>query len=108
MRHLVLILLLWAWAVPAHAHKPSDSYLSLWVQGDHLTGQWDIALRDLDYAVGLDADGNGEITWAEVKAQHKEIAAYALARLSIAADGVSCPPTVTEHLIDNHSDGAYE
>ncbi|MBV8401949.1 MAG: HupE/UreJ family protein, partial [Acetobacteraceae bacterium] len=108
MRHLVLILLLWAWVVPAHAHKPSDSYLSLWVHGDHLTGQWDIALRDLDYAIGLDADGNGEITWREVKARHKEIAAYALARLSIAADGVSCPPTLTEHLIDNHSDGAYE
>jgi hypothetical protein len=100
--------LLSLWFVPAHAHKPSDSYLSLWVQGDHLTGQWDIALRDLDYAIGLDADGNGEITWVEVKAKHKEIAAYALARLSIAADGVSCPSTVSEHLIDNHSDGAYE
>ena len=105
---LALLILLSLWLAPAHAHKPSDSYLSLWVQGDHLTGQWDIALRDLDYALGLDADGNGEITWSEVKAKHEEIAAYALARLSIAAHGASCPPTVREHLIDNHSDGAYE
>jgi hypothetical protein len=108
MRHLVLILLMWAWALSAHAHKPSDSYLSLSVEGEHLTGQWDTALRDLDYAIGLDADGNGEITWREVKAKHREIAAYALARLSIAADGASCSTTVTDHLIDNHSDGAYE
>src|SRR5271169_3245487 len=107
MRRFVLILLLSLWVAPAYAHKPSDSYLMLSGEGDHLTGQWDIALRDLDYAIGLDADGNGEITWGEVKAKHKEIAAYAMARLAIAADGASCPATVTEHLIDNHSDGAY-
>jgi HupE / UreJ protein len=107
MRHTVLVLLLSLWVAPADAHKPSDSYLGLSVQQEHLTGQWDIALRDLDYAIGLDADGNGEITWGEVRAKHKEIAAYALARLGIAADGVVCPITVTEHLIDNHSDGGY-
>ena len=90
MRLLFLILLLSVWTAPTHAHKPSDSYLTLSAQGDYVSGQWDIALRDLDYAIGLDADGNGEITWGEVKAKHKEIAAYALARLVIAADGVSC------------------
>jgi hypothetical protein len=107
MRCFALVLLLSLWAAFAHAHKPSDSYLALSVQGERVTGQWDIALRDLDNAIGLDADGNGEITWGEVKAKHEEIAAYAMARLLVAADGVSCPITVTEHLIDNHSDGAY-
>jgi len=108
MRRVALILLLWAWAAPAHAHKPSDSYLALSVQGDHIAGQWDIALRDLDFAIGLDADGNGEITWGEVRAKQQEIVAYALARLVVAGDGAGCPITVSEHLIDNHSDGAYE
>ena len=108
MRRLVLILLLSVWAAAAHAHKPSDSYLTLSAQGDHTSGQWDIARRDRDFAIGLDADGNGEITWGEVKAKHKEIAAYALARLVFAADGAGCPITVIEHLIDNHTDGAYE
>jgi len=108
MRRLVLMLLLSVWVAPADAHKPSDSYLALSLQGDHLSGQWDIALRDLDFAIGLDADGNGEIIWGEVKAKHQEIAAYATARLVIAADGTGCPITVIEHLIDNHSDGAYE
>src|SRR5215470_17343427 len=107
MRLLFLILLLSVWAAPAHAHKPSDSYLTLATQGDHVSGQWDIALRDLDYAIGLDADSDGQITWGEVKAKHKKIAAYALARLAIAANGVACPITVTGHLIDGHSDGAY-
>jgi hypothetical protein len=108
MRRFVLILLVSLWVAPAYAHKPSDSYLMLSVEGRHLTGQWDIALRDLDYAIGLDTDGNSEITWGEVKAKHTEIAAYALAHLAIAADDAPCPMRVTEHLIDNHSDGAYE
>jgi hypothetical protein len=108
MWRYVLILLLPLWVAPAYAHKPSDSYLMLSVQDEHLSGQWDIALRDFDYAIGLDADGNGEITWGEVKAKHKEIEAYALARLMIDADGARCAMSVTEHLIDNHSDGAYE
>jgi HupE / UreJ protein len=107
MQRSALVLLLALWAGAAHAHKPSDSYLMLSLQGARVAGQWDIALRDLDYAIGLDADGNGEITWGEVKAKHSEIAAYAMARLAIAADGAPCPTTVAQHLIDNHSDGAY-
>jgi len=43
-------------ALPAFAHKPSDSYLTLEVTGAHVEGRWDIALRDLDYTIGLDAD----------------------------------------------------
>ena len=107
MPRFTLALLLALWPGLAHAHKPSDSYLMLSLQGNQVIGQWDIALRDLDFAIGLDADGNGEITWGEVKAKHAEIAAYAMARLAIAADGAACPITVTQHLIDNHSDGAY-
>ena len=64
-------------------------------------------MRDLDFAIGLDANADGEITWGEVKAKHAEISAYAMARLAIAANGVICPLAVREHLIDNHSDGAY-
>jgi hypothetical protein len=95
-------------AAPAFAHKPSDSYLTLNVQGKQVSGQWDIALRDLDMAIGLDADGNGELTWDEVKARHPAIAAYALSRLSIAVkDSGACKLAVTEQLLDDHSDGAY-
>jgi hypothetical protein len=42
-----------------------------------------------------------------VKARHQDITAYAMARLAIRADGAACPAEVTQHLIDNHSDGAY-
>ncbi|MFT3954493.1 MAG: HupE/UreJ family protein [Piscinibacter sp.] len=94
-------------ALPAQAHKPSDSYLTLTQEGNRLRGQWDIALRDLDAAIGLDADGNGEITWGEVRVRHAEIAAYALARLGISGDGQPCVARAGEQLIDHHTDGAY-
>jgi hypothetical protein len=91
----------------AWAHKPSDSYLTLDVDGRQVAGQWDIALRDLDMAIGLDADGNGELTWNEVRARQDAIAAYALARLKLASAGAACPLQMTDMLLDDHSDGAY-
>ena len=108
MRRLVVALgLALAWLTPAQAHKPSDSYLAISVSNDKVTGQWDIALRDLDFAIGLDADGNGEITWGEVRAKHAEIAAYALARLAIRSDGAACSIEPGAQQIDDHTDGAY-
>ena len=90
-----------------HAHKPSDSYLSLRIENSTIHGQWDLALRDLEYAIGLDANGDGEITWRELRDQHQSLAAYALSRLELKIDGANCPLRITEHLVDQHSDGAY-
>ena len=73
MKSGILILLALLVAGAAHAHKPSDSYLALQVEGAAVRGQWDIALRDLEFAIGLDADGNGEITWGELKAKRKDV-----------------------------------
>lgn len=104
----LLALLLTLLAVPpALAHKPSDSYLTLRVDETEIHGQWDIALRDLDYAIGLDDDQDGAITWRELRSHHADIASYALARLALSADGQACPTRVVEHLVDDHSDGAY-
>ena len=94
-------------ATAAFAHKPSDSYLAISVEGTDVKGQWDIALRDLDFAIGLDDDGNGDITWGEVKAHRNDIAAYSLARLKLRSGGADCPIHATEFLADDHSDGAY-
>jgi len=102
----VLFFALWVHGT-ALAHKPSDSYLTLNVEGDTISGQWDIALRDLDFAIGLDRNQDGAITWGEVKAKHEEIAAYALSRLTLGPAHAPCVTVVREHLIDNHSDGAY-
>jgi hypothetical protein len=105
-RLLSLLLLVLA-ASPAQAHKPSDAYLSIVADSARVTGQLDIALRDLDHAIGLDADGDGLITWGETRARAEAITAYAFSRLALEADGAACAILASELLVDRHSDGAY-
>ncbi len=91
----------------ASAHKPSDSYLTLDARGSVLDARWDIALRDLDYALGLDRDGSGGITWGEVRARLADVDGYALPRFIVSGDGRACVPRVTGHQVVAHSDGEY-
>jgi hypothetical protein len=111
MKRICCLFFLWlAAAMPAAAHKPSDSYLNVdapGAPGAPLHGRWDIALRDLDYAIGLDADSDGRITWDELRRRHADIAAYALARLRIARGGQACRLSAGSQLVDQHTDGAY-
>jgi hypothetical protein len=107
MMRVAILVLAACLATPALAHKPSDSYLTLIRDGSALTGRWDIALRDLDNALTLDANGDGDIAWGEVRAKHAAIAAYALQRLDASSGGQSCMLDVTGHAIDTHTDGAY-
>jgi hypothetical protein len=107
MRTLWLCIVLLLLAAPAQAHKPSDSHLSLIVQGDTVTGRWDIALRDLEDALGLDADGDARLTWGEVRRRHDDIARLALAALELRADDAPCTVRAGAQAIDEHTDGAY-
>ena len=91
----------------AQAHKASDSYLMLKVVGANVSGQWDIALRDLDLVLELDRNGDSVIDWGEVRSRHAEIAAYAMRHLDLKSGNRACPMRVDDQLIDNHSDGAY-
>lgn len=97
----------------AQAHKQSDSYLSITLNtgSSQLQGQWDIALRDLDFVIGLDANADDRITWGEVKAQRVAIESYAFGHLRLASmQGDSrddCALRAQQMLIDEHVDGAY-
>jgi hypothetical protein len=94
-------------ATSSLAHKPSDAYLTMIRDDANLTGQWDIALRDLDLALGLDANGDGEITWGEVRTKQDAIAALATQRLAVSSGGEKCALRVSGLQIDTHTDGAY-
>jgi len=100
---LVLVLA----SADARAHKPSDSYLSLDGRGGALEARWDIALRDLEYALHLDRDGDGVITWGELRARRAEVERYAFERLTLRGDGVACAFAPSDLQAVDHSDGAY-
>ena len=94
-------------AMPACAHKASDSYVTIQRDGAALSGRWDIALRDLDNALGLDVDGDGDITWGEVRTREADIAAYALPRLRVSSAGQRCMLEPVSCGIDTHTDCTY-
>jgi hypothetical protein len=103
---LTLVLLL-GLAPTAFAHKPSDSYWSLTPRDGGWTARWDIALRDLEYAIGLDDNGDGAITWGEVRARESAVVDYALAHLTLRAGDASCAARPGPLRVVEHSDGVY-
>ena len=83
---------------PAAAHKPSDAYLRLTIEpGGAPQGSLDVALRDLELVVGLDGNGDGAITWGELKARHPAIAAYVQSRLVLSTAVGPCELRPIEH-----------
>ena len=90
-------------SLPAFAHKASDAYLQLKTSDAGLSLRLDVALRDLDVALDLDTNGDGSLTWGEVKSAWPGIESYALARLQVAG----CPLHAVGQALERRSDGAY-
>jgi hydrogenase/urease accessory protein HupE len=99
----LLLLLLALWALPASAHKASDAYLKVVARDDGIDVRWDIALRDLDVVLALDADGDRALTWGEVRSALPRIEAHVLPRLAI--EGCALRPVA--QALETRSDGTY-
>lgn len=94
-------------APAAFAHKPSDSYLRLTPRDGGWNARWDIALRDLEYAVGLDGNGDGAITWGELHTRENVVTRYALEHLTLRAGDANCGARPGSLQVVEHSDGVY-
>jgi hypothetical protein len=94
-------------ALSVQAHKPSDSYLNLDITGPRIDVQWDIALRDLEQAIGLDGNGDDAITWGELSSRKQAVAAYAQARLQLSATETPCDFGPADLKVARHTDGSY-
>lgn len=107
MKPLLATVALLLAAPAAWAHKPSDAYLTLRVAGPTVEGRWDLALRDLEHAIGLDADGDGAIAWGELRSRETYLAGWALAALRLAGGGGPCEAVPRGIEAVRHSDGSY-
>lgn len=96
-------------AQPALAHSLGASYLSVKdaPDGSALSGRWEIALGDLQSLLDLDADGDGAVTWGEVRAQADRITSAALPALRMQRGGDACIPRGSGLLLNQRSDGFY-
>jgi hypothetical protein len=114
MLHVLVALFTALAAAAAGAHSASDAYLTLELQsstgprGDTvIRAQWDIALRDLHFVLGLDDDGDGNITWSELRMHQRAIDQYAYSYLQVSDGGKPCTLRPTRQWVDSHADGAY-
>lgn len=89
------------------AHKASTGYLHVHASRDHVDVRLDVAVRDLDYALDLDGDHDGEITWRELKAGQANIADYLRSRLQVDAAKNRCELGANGLQVVEHSDGLY-
>jgi hypothetical protein len=85
---LCLLSLLPCWAVAAQGQQSS---LTFTVAATSLTGEWQVRVADLEPALKLDSNGDGEVTWPEIEHRREDIESYLSAHLRIAAQGRELP-----------------
>lgn len=107
MRRLVATVLLVGIAVPAMAHKASDAYLTLDQDATPPVLRTDVALRDLERAMRIDADDDGRVTWAELQARREALIGFVRGGVALRAGEVSCALAAPRMAVAEHSDGAY-
>ena len=110
MKRWLLLLAALVLPLAALAHKPSDSYLTMRAAegSSEVAVRWDIALRDLDYVLELDRDGDGALTWGEVRQRADDITRYATSRLELRGGNEACGwSTAGPLMLERHSDGTY-
>jgi hypothetical protein len=90
----------------AAAHKASDAYLQLGASGAGVSLRIDVALRDLDAALDLDADGDGRLTWGEVRSAWPTIEGYVRPRVEVAGCALRPAGERLERL-ERRVDGVY-
>lgn len=104
IRALILLL----FCTSAWAHQSSEAYLRYRVDGAEVEQRLDVALRDLDRDLGLDADGDGVLSWGEVRARWGDIERLASDGLRFTVDGAACQSNgAGTPQLDEHSDGMH-
>jgi hypothetical protein len=87
----LLCLLLLALPRGAAAQSAHESSLTLEVAAVSLKGEWQVKVRDLDAALQLDANHDGEVTWPEIEHRRQDIETYLGDHLQLLTHGVDLP-----------------
>ena len=75
---------------PAAAHETTRSYLTITAEEANVTADFRIAFRDIEVAVWMDENLDGQITWGEAKRRMEAVDAYVLANVELATPLGAC------------------
>jgi len=99
-------LLLLGLSLAARAHVASNSFLRLEVGGTQATGAIELAVRDAELAVGLDANHDGQVTWGEVRAAQGLLSLYLSQHLRLSSES-ACALSFGAAQVNDRVDGTY-
>lgn len=94
----------------ANGHQLSTAYLKLSTteQSDSLDAQVQLQFYDLERAIGVDSDLDGELRWHEVLQNQSRINAFLLRNLTFGQGQQGCNVQVEDNLrVDNHFNEGY-
>jgi hypothetical protein len=103
----------WGWlltvllAATAHAHVASNGFLAMSVDGDQVHGSIEIAVRDVELAIGTGAGPDGKVTWGALKGGERRLDEYLAQHLTMTAQGHACPVTLHSMQLNDRVDGTY-
>jgi hypothetical protein len=107
MRRFAAFLLVLMLSRAAAAHISSSGFLVLRIEADQVSGSLELALRDAELAVGIDANHDGKITWGELRESEFELSRYVAQHLALSARGSACPLTFQPLRVNERVDGNY-
>ncbi|SDP48145.1 HupE / UreJ protein [Rhodoferax sp. OV413] len=107
MKYLIAILCAALLVNPAWAHKGSDAYLDVRQTEGALNLQLSVALKDLDLLLPIDANADGQLTWAEVQAATPAVLALLQTHTGLDAPTPGCALQWRYDGLERRSDGAY-
>lgn len=103
----ILLLVLTTSPVAALAHTGSASYVRLSASDSGASFRIALDLRDLEYALGVDANADGAITWGEVLTGKAALLAYIRERFVLSRGDLACDVSADDLAIDAINGGVY-
>jgi HupE / UreJ protein len=88
------------------AHIASNGFLTLQVDRAQISGALELAIRDGELAVGLDRDGDGKVTWGELRANQTALQTYVLGHLRLSGPQ-TCAMEFGPVQVNERVDGSY-
>ncbi|GGY82781.1 membrane protein [Cellvibrio zantedeschiae] len=106
---LLISLLLLCITNTSQAHQLSTAYLNGSVDSTGVfKGDWQVRLYDLEQAIGVDIDGDGQLRWQELQSRAQIVTQYLQHHLQISRNNKNCTLAIAENWqVDSHFNEGY-
>lgn len=102
-----ITLMLMTLSATVQAHVASNGFLVAHVDGLVVSGSMELAVRDVELAVGIDVDHDNRITWGELHAGEQKLVRYIGEHFDVTAQKLPCKLSFQALGVNDRVDGTY-